>query len=151
MSNVKLRLIALYDSAGIDRSDQFGDFTIEAVDPEEGFLTFALARAGGGDDWIMKATIPQDRAAGSVWRQVWDNPGDQWIGVFSDNVDIDPTADVTAATPVYQFTAIISRPRGSAMFGGAATKAVNAVATTAIEWKLTGQPVEKTADLIFPL
>lgn len=150
MSNVKLRLIALYDSTGADRSNQFGDFTIEAVDPDEGFLTFASARAGGGDDWIMKATIPQDRAAGSVWREVFDNPGDQWTGYFSDDVDVDLETEVTAATPVYEFTAIISRPRGSAMFGGAATKAVNAVATTAIEWKLTGQPTEHTADLVFP-
>lgn len=150
MSNVKLRLLAIYDGDGVDRSNQFADFTIEAVEPDEGFLTFEAARAGGGDDWLMKATIPQDRTAGSVWREVWDNPGDEWTGYYSDDVDVDIEADVTAATPVYEFTAIISRPRGSAMFGGTATKAVNAVATTAIEWKLTAQPTEHTADLTFP-
>lgn len=146
MSNAKLRLIALYDGIGDDRSAEFAKFMIEATDPESGFLTFASAREGGGDDWVMKATIPQDYAAGSVWSDMWNNPGDIWTGYYSagtgtDVIDLD---DATAGTPVFEFEAIISTPRGTVL-GGEANKAVNATPTVDIEWKLTGKPIKHTA------
>jgi hypothetical protein len=146
MANSKLRLIALYTGAGVDVSDQFANFEISAADPDAGFLTFASARDGGGDDWLLKAKIPQDYTAGSVWSEMWDNPGEEWSGYYTaGTTDVVALADASAGTPVFGFTAVISRPRG-AVFGGEASKAINAVPTVDIEWKLTGEPVKHTTD-----
>ena len=144
MANSKLRLIALYDSTGADLSDQFSSFAIVTAEPDSSAVTFAAARNGGGDDWSMTATISQDHTTGSVWDQCWTNPGDEWTGYYAPGTSsVTDLADASATTPIFEFTATISRPRGT-ILGGDANTSLSAIATTDIEWQLTGQPTKHT-------
>lgn len=148
MANSKLRLIALYDDAGDDLSGEFQKFSINTAEPDSSTVTFLSARQGGGDDWTVTGTIAQDHTVGSVWDQMWTNPGATWYGYYAPGTStVVDLADASVTTPIFEFEAVISRPRGS-ILGGDANSSLSAIATVDIEWSLTRQPIKHTAPIV---
>jgi hypothetical protein len=129
----KTRLIYLFDSAGVDVSDEIKDFTIEAADADGAFLSYAVARAGGVKDYTAKFTIPQDYSAGSLWTTMVSQAGQTWKGYYT--TDVADLADLSATAVAAEFDAIVSIPNG-VIIGGATTSSTQGVPTVAVEWKL---------------
>lgn len=104
------------------------------------FLTFADAAAGGNREYRFQGTAVQDAAAGSLWRQIWDNAGDEV------DVTIMPygNAVATVGEPHFTATAVISEPDGD-FLGGAAADSSTARMTVDLSWECTSKPTMVTA------
>lgn len=125
----------------VDVSDEVKDFTVEAADADDAFLSYAAAREDGVVDYVAKFTAPQDYAVGSIWSQVYASPGTDVDLIYS--TDVDELADIDATHPAFQATATISIPRG-VVFGGETTRSTTATPTVDLEWKLDAKPVKLT-------
>ncbi|MGH3499954.1 MAG: hypothetical protein ACRDQA_03480 [Nocardioidaceae bacterium] len=84
-------------------------------------------------------TLAQDHSDTSLLSIIWDQAGDEVGGVYAPYGNEDPST----MQPHYSFTAIVSEPDGDYL-GAEADKSTTAVATTEVEWKLTGKPTKIT-------
>lgn len=108
-------------------------FTSGAGDTD--FLTFADAAAGGNREYRFQGTAVQDAAAGSLWRQIWDNAGDEVTVTLMPYGNAAPSI----TEPHFEGTAVIAEPDGDYL-GGAANVSSTARMTVDISWELTGKP-----------
>lgn len=125
----------------VDVSDEVKDFTVEAADADDAFLSYAAARQDGVVDYVAKFTAPQDYAVGSIWEKVYTSPGTEVVLHYS--TDVATLAEIDATHPAFEATATISIPRG-VVFGGETTRSTAAVPTVALEWMLEAKPVKIT-------
>lgn len=138
MARVKPRLIAL-EVGGSDVSDEVSDMHIDSAESDSDFLTYEEGRSGGSRDYTLTMTIAQDHSAGSLYRLILDNVGEEVDGQYAPYGNATATAD----QPFLEFTAVVAEPDGT-FFGGPATSSTSAVATVEVTWKLTGRPTEVT-------
>lgn len=68
-------------------------FTIDSEDKDDSDLTFEEASTGETKDYKVTVTALQSTAAGSFWRYLWDNPGEEFAVVYGPHGNAVPTAD----------------------------------------------------------
>ena len=84
-------LVALIDA--VDYSGNIKEAAIESADKDDSDLTFAEAIAGDTKDYSVKLKAIASTAVGSLWRFLWDNPGDEFTFVYGPNGNAVATAD----------------------------------------------------------
>lgn len=139
MAKVNPRLIELMVEA-VDRSDEISSAVIASAAADGDWLSFAMARSGGGRDYVLNMTVAQDHASGTLLDLIWTGAGTEVEGIYA------PYGNVTASVgePHYEFTAVVSEPDGD-FLGGEATLSTSAVASIDVSWKLTAKPTKVTA------
>lgn len=139
MSNINKRSLTISIN-GTERYTAVSDVTIQSAEANADFVTYAAAAAGGARDYVLHLVLAQDAASGSLWREIWDNAGDE-VAVL-----VRPYGNTTASAsqPHYACTAVISEPDG-ALLGGEADASATAVQTVEVDWSLTAKPVAITS------
>lgn len=138
MAKISGRLLTL-EIDGTDYSDQVSKAVVTSGDSDSDFLSFAAARAGG-KDYKLVLTIAQDAAAGSLWREIYDNAGDTVPFTMAPYGN----AVVSTAEPHFEGNAVISEPDGD-FIGGEADRSTTAVKTVEVEWACSARPTLVTA------
>lgn len=134
MAAIGTRLLKL-EIDGDEYSAELTNARISPQDSESDTVTFADAAAGGAKDWHLQGTAVQDAAAGTLWRQVFDNAGDTVPYVFM------PYGNATASASEPHFTGsvTISAPDGD-FLGGEANASTTQKFTFDIDWVCTAKP-----------
>lgn len=143
MARVSPRLLVLEMGAvGLetDRSLELSKIEFHSAPADVEFVSFSEARQGGARTYTAQLTMTQDHATGSLWREIWDNAGDQLSGVYAPYGNASPSV----SQPHYSFLATIAEPDGLLM-GGEATSSTRAVASVEVEWELAAKPTPITA------
>lgn len=143
MPNVKSRFIGVYEDTGVVNTDISGELaalTLNAAEADEGFLSFAQARAGGAKDWTVNGTIPQNYEPTSLYRRMRNSPGDPLVLVYAPYGN----AEASVAQPHEIWPVTMDIP-DSAIAGGEATTSPNAVPVVEVEWPCTADPTIITA------
>lgn len=134
MAGIGTRKVKI-EVGGVERTAEMSNarFTSGAGDTD--FLTFADAAAGGNREYRFQGVAVQDAEAASLWREIWDNAGDEVT------VTLMPygNAAASATEPHFEGTAIVSEPDGD-LLGGEANASSTARMTVDINWELTGKP-----------
>ncbi|KHL18540.1 hypothetical protein CLV56_4004 [Mumia flava] len=139
MAGIGTRLMKIeVDSA--DHTAEVSAVRVTTAESDSDFVTFADAASGGARDYKLTFTAVQDAATGTMWREVFDNAGDEVP------VTLMPYGNATASAtePHYTMTAVIKEPEGD-LIGGDADASTSARFTIECEWDLTGKPTEVTA------
>lgn len=74
---------------------------ITSDDKDDSDLTFAEAAQGDTKDYNVELTAIQSTATGSLWRLLWENPGQEFACVYGPHGN----ATATAEKPHFLFTA----------------------------------------------
>lgn len=74
-----------------DHSDDLKAIRITSEDRDDADLTFAEAASGDLKDFQLVVTSLQSTEAGSLWRELWDNPGDSFDVVYGPHGNAVPT------------------------------------------------------------
>lgn len=121
---------------GDDYTAELSDCRIVGAVADAGFVSFAVAKAGGGRKYTLEGTAAQDPGVGSLWSLMWDNAGDEVPFVLR------PAGGVTISddTPTWAGTVKLTEPDGDIM-GGTADVSTSAVFTWSFAWECTARPV----------
>jgi hypothetical protein len=122
---------------GVAYTSSVSNATLTPNESDSDFVTFADAAAGGAFDWVLGFTAVQDLAAGSLWREMWDNAGDTVPFVLAPYGNATPAAGQGHIVG----SAVITLPAGNAMLGGEANPSTTARFTVEAEWPCTAKPV----------
>jgi hypothetical protein len=124
---------------GSDITAEVSACTIKSAETDSDFVSFAMAAAGGGRDYVLGLTFVQDAEADSVWDQIWSHAGE------SVPIVIRPYGNSVASItePHFEATAIISEPDGEILGGEADASPTNRF-TTEVEWALQSKPTKVT-------
>lgn len=135
MAQLGTRLLKL-EIDGTEYTSQVSNVQLNSAESDSDFITFADAAAGGARDYTLVMTIVQDTAAGSLWREIWDNTGD------TVPFTIYPAGGMTpsAADPSFEGSAVIKEPDGN-LLGGEANTSTSSKFTVEVEWPCTARPV----------
>lgn len=125
---------------GTPRTAEVSNVRITSAESDSDFITFEEAASGGGRDYAVVITMTQDAATGSLWREVWDNAGDDIP------ITVMPygNAVATATEPHFEGTATITEPDGD-LLGTEANKSSTARATIEVTWPLLAKPTLVTS------
>lgn len=125
---------------GNDYTPEVSVVSISSAESDSDFVTFANAAAGGARDYILNLTLVQDAAAGTLWREIFDNSGDDVP------ITVMPYGNATATVgePHFEATATITEPDG-VLLGGEANKSNTARMTVEVSWPLLAKPTAVTA------
>lgn len=125
---------------GTEHTANVSNVRITSGASDSDFITFAQANAGGGRDYALVITLAQDAASGSLWREIWDNAGDDVP------VTVMPYGNAvpSATEPHYEATATITEPDGD-LLGGEANSSTSARFTVEVTWALAGKPTAVVA------
>lgn len=134
----KNRLTVTVD--GDEVTPDVSNLEVRVGDADTDFVSFADAALGGTKEWTLAMTIAQDTAAGSLWRQIWDNVGAELDVVVRPNGNATPSAN----EPHFTGTVIVKYPDGL-ILGGDADVSETAVQTVDVEWVFTEKPALVTA------
>lgn len=124
---------------GTEHTAEVSKAVVTSGESDSDFLTFAGA-AAGGRAYKLNIVGVQDAANGSLWREVWDNAGDEVPVTLMPYGNAVPSA----TEPHYTATATISEPDGD-FLGGEADSSTSARFTFEVEWDLAAKPTEVTA------
>ena len=127
----------------IDGTEYTASVTNARITSGEGdtdFLTFAQAALGGSREYALAFTAGQDLAAASLWRQVFDNAGDDVPFTLMPYGNAVPTV----GEPHIEGTATITEPDGD-FLGGGANASPSARFTFECAWVCTAKPTLVTA------
>lgn len=86
-------LYALLGTPGVDYSGNIKECKIGSEDKDDSDLTFAEAIAGETKDFTVTIKALASTAVGSLWRYLWDNPGEEFAFVYGPNGNAVATAD----------------------------------------------------------
>lgn len=139
MTAIGTRLLTLKID-GEEYAAEVSNVRITSAESDSDFVTFADAAAGGARDYTLAMTMTQDLEDGSLWREVWDNPGTEVP------FRIRPYGNTTASTGQSHFsgTAVITEPDGD-FLGGEANASATAKMTIEVEWPCTARPTRATS------
>lgn len=98
-----------------DHSDDLKAIRLTSEDRDDSDLTFAEAAGGEVKDYQLVVTALQSTEAGSLWREVWDNPGEEFDVVYGPHGNAVPTA----SQPHFTFTV---KATGRPEIGGEAAR-----------------------------
>lgn len=104
------------------------------------FLSFADAAAGGSREYRFQGVAVQDLASASLWREIWDNAGDEVPVVLMPYGNAVPSV----GEPHIEATCIIAEPDGD-LVGGEANASATARMTVELSWECTAKPNLVTA------
>lgn len=107
---------------------------IEFADKDESDLTFEEAANGQTQDGSFIATFLQSLAASSLWRKVWDAPGDEYAVIWGLNGNAVPTV----ADPHLLFTMKAKGKPGI----GATARFSSQRENTEYTWEITSEITE---------
>lgn len=130
MAKIGGRLLKLQID-GTEYRDQVTKAVITSGEGDSDTVTFFDAEAGGARDYKLVLTVTQDLAAGTLYREIIDNPGDTvpfTIAPYGNAV-------ATAAEPHVEGNAVISEPDGD-FIGGEADKSPTKKLTIDVEWSM---------------
>ena len=125
---------------GTPYTAQVSNVRITSGEADSDFVTFEEAASGGGRDYALVLTLVQDAAAGTLWREIFDNAGDD----VPYTVMPYGNAVATATEPHFEGTATITEPDGD-LLGTEANKSNTARATIEVIWPCTGKPAMVTS------
>jgi hypothetical protein len=98
-------IVAKFDTIAYDGDVKAMRLTTE--DKDDSDLTFLEAASGETKDYTLTVTAIQSTAAGSFWRLLWENPGDEFAVVYGPHGN----AQASAEQPHFLFTAkALGRP-----------------------------------------
>lgn len=118
--------------AGTDYDADVKSIDLTPEDRDDSDVTFAEAAAGDVAVTSANVTAIQSTKAGSLWRYLWDNPGDEVAVVYGPHGNALPTAD----KPHFLFTVKLgNRPA----IGGEARRAKDRYDFTAT-WEVLDGP-----------
>jgi hypothetical protein len=75
-----------------DHSDDLKAIRITSEDRDDADLTFAEAASGDLKDFQLVVTAIQSTEVGSLWRELWDGPGEERDVVYGPHGNAVPTA-----------------------------------------------------------
>lgn len=101
-----------------DHSDDLKAIRLTSEDRDDSDLTFAEAAGGEVKDYQLVVTALQSTEAGSLWREAWDNPGEEFDVVYGPHGNAVPTI----AQPHFTFTV---KATGRPEIGGEAARKGN--------------------------
>lgn len=133
MARITGRLLTL-EIDETDYSDQASNASVGSAESESDFLSFAEGAQGGARDYTLNLTVAQDLAAGTLWREIYDNVGDTVPFVIAPYGN----AVATAGQPHVAGNAVISEPDGD-FVGGQSTTSTSGAHTVEVSWKMTGR------------
>ena len=141
---------SVWDEDGLDVSAQFKNTQIEVEESDDSFASHQAMRDGTANDWSLTAEVAEDAAAGTPFTLMRDpvTRGSEYVFYYS--AFVNDLADVTATTPAYKATAIVTLPSGSKMFGDESTRNPKKVPTIEISWPLLDEPVAVIVPPVFP-
>lgn len=84
---------AVPPTAAVDYSGDIKKFEISSADKDDSDLTFEEAATGETKDYTVKVTAIASTQAGSYWRLLWDNPGEEFAVTFGPHGNAVPTED----------------------------------------------------------
>lgn len=121
---------------GEDYTEELSDVQILSAAADAGFVSFAVAKTGGGRQHTLQFTAAQDPSVGSLWSLMWDNVGDVVPFVLR------PAGGsvISDDTPTLVGDVKISEPDGT-IIGGAADVSDTAVMTWSGAWKCSARPI----------
>lgn len=125
---------------GVAYTPQVSNVRITSAEADSDFVTFEEAAAGGARDYALVITLVQDLASGSLWREIFDNAGDDVPCTVMPYGNAAPSA----GEPHVDVTATITEPDGD-LLGGEANKSNTAKMTIDVTFPCTGKPVLVTA------
>lgn len=129
-----------FEIGAVEHTAEVTRCQIVSSESDSDFVTFADAAAGGARDYALEIRGVQDAASASLWRQVWDNAGDEV------SVTVMPYGNATpsATEPHYTGTVVIKEPDG-VLLGGEANANPSARFAFEVTWEFTSKPTEVTA------
>lgn len=139
MADIGTRKLTL-EIDGTDYTPEVSVASVGSAESDSDFVTFADAAAGGARDYVVNLTIKQDAAAGTLWRQIWDNAGDDVPFTVAPYGNATPTV----GEPHFEGTCTITEPDG-VFLGGEANKSNSARMTIEVVFPCTGKPTMVTA------
>lgn len=98
-----------------DHADDLKAIRITSEDRDDADLTFAEAAEGDLKDFQLVVTALQSTQAGSLWRELWDNPGAEFDVVYGPHGNLVPSD----AQPHFLFTV---KSTGKPEVGGEAAR-----------------------------
>lgn len=113
---------------------------ITSGEADSDFVTFAEAAAGGARDYFLAITLKQDAAAGSLWRRIFDDAGDDVPYIVAPYGN----AVATVGEPHFTGTCTITEPDGD-LLGGEANKSSTARMTVEVSFPCLAKPTMVTA------
>lgn len=84
--------LALPPAAAVDYDDDVKAVRLTSEDKDDSDLTFAEAAGGETKDFTIVVTAKQATEAGSLWRLLWDNPGEEFALTYGPHGNAVPTA-----------------------------------------------------------
>lgn len=124
---------------GTERTAEMSNARFTSGEGDTDFLTFADAAAGGNRKYRFQGTAVQDAETASLWREIWDNAGDEVTVTLMPYGNAVPSL----TEPHFEGTAVIAEPDGD-LLGGEANASSTARMTVEINWQLTGKPTMVT-------
>jgi len=79
-------------AAAVDHADDLKAIRITSEDRDDSDLTFQEAAEGDLKDFQLVVTAIQSTEAGSLWRELWDGPGDTFDVTYGPHGNAVPTA-----------------------------------------------------------
>lgn len=125
---------------GTARAAQVSDARFTSAEGDANFLTFQEADEGGGRDYVLAIKLTQDLAAGSLWREIFDNAGDDVVCTLMPYGNATPTV----SEPHVEATCTITEPDGD-FVGGEANKSNSARMTIEVGFPALARPVLVTS------
>lgn len=124
---------------GVDHTAQVSKAVIVSGEADADFTTFADAAAGGAREYRLEFTAVQDAETGSLWDEVFTNPGD------SVPITLIPYGNTapSATQPHFTANATITEPDGD-FLGGEADSSTSARMVFECSWVLDGKPTKVT-------
>jgi hypothetical protein len=102
-------------AAAVDHSDDLKAIRLTSEDRDDSDLTFAEAASGDLKDFQLVVTAIQSTEATSLWRELWDNPGDEFDVVYG------PHGNAVPSVSQPHFTMTV-KATGKPEVGGEAAK-----------------------------
>lgn len=102
-------------AVAVDHSDDLKAIRLTSEDRDDSDLTFAEAAGGEVKDYSLEITAIQSTDAASLWRELWDNPGDEFDVTYGPHGNAVPTA----TQPHFTFTV---KATGKPEVGGEAAR-----------------------------
>jgi hypothetical protein len=125
--------------AGTEYNTQVFTAEVESGPADADDVTYAEAAAGGGRVYFLNLKLTQDMATGTLWRQIFDNAGDDVAVVLMPYGNASPSS----SQPHYTCTANVREPDG-VLIGGEADASTTKRQVVEVQWPLTAKPVEDT-------
>jgi hypothetical protein len=125
---------------GDEEAAEVSKAVITSGDSSSDFVSFAMAAAGGGRDYVLGLQFLQDATTTALWDKVWSHAGEDI------DVVVRPygNAVATATQPHFSGTVTITEPDGD-LLGGEADASNTARFVVDVEWPFVEKPLRVVA------